>query len=143
MDNLTRELGVKQEAQPFGRGNIRVGELDEEIRGGIEIQQEKPMVYCAMAMNMDLMYDNLQLRDQILNEEYLERGEKELLVTKLENQSDIQFNLLYIEKGDIVDMTVVVLKNKEKIDSHTFSIGNFSLQEIELKITEILIPYVK
>jgi hypothetical protein len=65
------------------------------------------------------------------------------LVTKLENQSDIQFNLLYIEKGDIVDMTVVVLKNKEKIDNHTFSIGNFSLQEIELKITEILIPYVK
>jgi hypothetical protein len=65
------------------------------------------------------------------------------LVTKLENQSDIQFNLLYIEKGDSVDMTVVVLKNKEKIDSHTFSISKFSLQEIELKITKILIPYVK
>jgi len=64
MDNMTRELGIEQEAQPFGRGNIRVGELDEEIRGGIEIQQEKPMVYCAMAMNMDenVLEDNKQLK---------------------------------------------------------------------------------
>jgi hypothetical protein len=96
--------------------------LDEEIRSGIEIQQEKPMVYCAMAMNMDLMYDNLQLRDQILNEEYLERGSNGVLITKIENQSVVQFNILYSESGNDLKLFLIVLKNKVKIGNHSLTI---------------------
>ena len=101
MDNLTRELGVKQEAQPFGRGNIRVGELDEEIRGGIEIQQEKPMVYCANALNLDTDDDDWMLKSKFNDylKNYQTRGEAKVMLA-MQEVGSIKVNFKYNLESD-------------------------------------------
>jgi hypothetical protein len=117
MDNMTRELGIEQEAQPFGRGNIRVGELDEEIRGGIEIQQEKPMVYCAMAMNMDenVMDDDLDIKHR-LNELFFSEAEiRSLSGEAAERIAKYKVNIRYEIQGNKLILKVAVLSGKEKI----------------------------
>jgi hypothetical protein len=116
MDNMTRELGIEQEAQPFGRGNIRVGELDEEIRSGIEIQQEKPMVYCAMAMNMDesVMGDDYEIKTR-LNTWLYEDGESRSLSNDAkERMSQYKVNIRYEVKGSEIELRIALWKGKER-----------------------------
>jgi hypothetical protein len=101
MDNMTRELGIEQEAQPFGRGNIRVGELDEEVRSGIKIQQEKPMVYCEMAMNWGTEEDDLKIKrmfnDYLKN--YQTRGDAKVVLS-FQEAGDIKVNFKYTQESD-------------------------------------------
>ncbi len=119
MDNMTRELGIEQEAQPFGRGNIRVGELDEEIRGGIEIQQEKPMVYCANALNLDTDDDDLLLK-QLFNDylkNYQTRGEaKVALATQEKGSIKVNFKYSLGSDGQLQGLASIFINgNKEQI----------------------------
>jgi hypothetical protein len=115
MDNMTRELGIEQEAQPFGRGNIRVGELDEEIRGGIEIQQEKPMVYCANALNLSTDDDDLMLKKSF--NEYLKnyqvRGDAKVSFA-IQEQGAVRVNFKYNVVDGRVQCLASVFKNGEK-----------------------------
>ena len=115
MDNMTRELGIEQEAQPFGRGNIRVGELDEEIRGGIEIQQEKPMVYCANALNLSTDDDDLMLKKSF--NEYLKnyqvRGDAKVSFA-IQEQGAVRVNFKYNVVDGKVQCLASVFKDGEK-----------------------------
>jgi len=119
MDNMTRELGIEQEAQPFGRGNIRVGELDEEIRGDIEIQQEKPMVFCANALNLDTDDDDLLLK-QLFNDylkNYQTRGEaKVALATQEKGSIKVNFKYSLGSDGQLQGLASIFINgNKEQI----------------------------
>jgi hypothetical protein len=107
---------VKQEAQPFGRGNIRVGELDEEIRGGIEIQQEKPMVYCAMAMNMDesVMGDDYEIKSRLNEYLYDDVDSRSLSNDAKERFSQYKVNIRYEVKGGEIELRIALWKGKEK-----------------------------
>jgi hypothetical protein len=116
MDNMTRELGIEQESQPFGRGNIRVGELDEEIRGGIEIQQEKPMVYCANALNLSTDDDDLKLKarfnDYLKN--YQTRGEAKVMLA-LQETGSVRVNFKYTQESNgQINCIASIFKNDTK-----------------------------
>jgi hypothetical protein len=118
MDNMTRELGIEQEAQPFGRGNIRVGELDEEIRSGIEIQQEKPMVYCANALNSDpnILEDDLYLKSWI-NREF-GRDPKSMSFTDMTDSRGDEFlrvNLIYTKLNDEYEVRMIFYRSEKVI----------------------------
>jgi hypothetical protein len=116
MDNMTRELGIAQEAQPFGRGNIRVGELDEEIRSGIEIQQEKPMVYCANALNLSTDDDDLKLKSRFNDylKNYQTRGEAKVMLAMQETGS-VRVNFKYTqEPNGQINCIASIFKNDSK-----------------------------
>jgi hypothetical protein len=136
MDNMTRELGIEQEAQPFGRGNIRVGELDGEIRGGIEIQQEKPMVYCAMAMNMKTDDDDWMLKKQFNDylKNYQTRGDSKVALAMQENGA-IKVNFKYSigEKGQL-QCLASIFKNGTKEQLNWMGFPN----ELELFFQKIV-----
>jgi hypothetical protein len=120
MDNLTRELGVKQEAQPFGRGNIRVGELDEEIRGGIEIQQEKPMVYCANALNISTTEDDLHLKEYINQTNTRSTEDQYHFVWGSANAFDIEMNIVYEPVENGYEVKVKWRKKQQTLKSLVF-----------------------
>jgi hypothetical protein len=118
MDNMTRELGIEQEAQPFGRGNIRVGELDEEIRGGIEIQQEKPMVFCAMAMNMDenVMGDDLEIKES-MNALFMNNADvRSISQESLDRLAQYKVNIRYEISGSHIRIRAALVEGKEKLN---------------------------
>ncbi len=137
MDNMTQELGIEQEAQPFGRGNIRVGELDEEIRGGIEIQQEKPMVYCANALNLETTEDDLHLKD-LMNQVTARSNEDQWHYTwGNANRHDIEVNMIYQTVPNGYEIKLKWKKKGQTLESMTITEKELSaLKERVLVETE-------
>ena len=132
MDNMTKELGIEQEAQPFGRGNIRVGELDEEIRGGIEIQQEKPMVFCANALNMETTEDDLHFKE-FMNQGFSRSVEDPFhFIWGNHQQHDVEVNIIYQPVKEGYEVKVKWKRKGQTLDSMSFVDGD--LQKIKEKI---------
>ena len=132
MDNMTRELGIEQEAQPFGRGNIRVGELDEEIRSGIEIQQEKPMVYCANALNLSTTEDDLHFK------ELMNQGASRSITDQWHyawgsaNTYDVEVNMIYQQIGNAYEVKVKWKKAGKTLD--TITIQESDVEVVKQKV---------
>ena len=132
MDNMTRELGIAQEAQPFGRGNIRVGEMDEEIRSGIEIQQEKPMVYCANALNLETTEDDLHFKD-FMNQGYTRSvDDQSHFIWGSNQQHDVEVNVIYQPVSQGYEVKVKWKRKGQTLHSITFVEGD--LQKIRENI---------
>jgi hypothetical protein len=61
---LVKSYGLRQEAQPYGTANIKIGLVDDEVRNTVQLMDEKPMVYCASARNEN-EEDPLELRNKL------------------------------------------------------------------------------
>ncbi len=60
LHQLLASLGYKQDAQPFGTANIRIGLVNEDITNSIKLAAEKPVVMCANVLNRNSFVDDLQ-----------------------------------------------------------------------------------
>jgi len=116
-NRLMSSLGLKQKAQPYGSANIRIGMVDEEVRKGIKLKEEKPLVYCASARNEN-EEDPLDLKNQV--NDYLENGQARGI------QSDVAFvpsetpqtnvvKLIYKSGDKKVNCRILIFRNKQKI----------------------------
>jgi WD40 repeat protein len=65
LQQLVRELGLEQQAQPYGSANIRIGMVDEEVRSAIRLAEVRPLMYCALAINRDTDVDDLDLKSAL------------------------------------------------------------------------------
>jgi WD40 repeat protein len=115
---LMQSLGLNQDAQPYGTANIRIGVVDDEVRNGIALMAEKPLVYCSNARD-DNDEDPLDLKQAV--NAYLEtataRGTSSKLgYIKAETSQANIVKLVYNASGDKVQCRILIFKNKVKIN---------------------------
>ena len=115
---LMQSLGLNQDAQPYGTANIRIGIVDDEVRNGIHLMAEKPLVYCSSARD-DSEEDPLELKQAV--NAFLETATTRGTSTKLgyikaeTSQANI-VKLIYSASGDKVQCRILIFKNKVKIN---------------------------
>ena len=120
---LMQSLGLKQDAQPYGTANIRIGLVDDEVRNGISLMAEKPLVYCSNARN-DSDEDPLNLKEAVNS--YLETAMTRGTTSKLgyikteTSQANI-LKLVYSLSGDKIQCRILVFKNKVKVNELSIS----------------------
>jgi hypothetical protein len=115
---LMQSLGLKQEAQPYGTANIRVGMVDDEVRNGIQLMAEKPLVYCSGARD-DSEEDPLELKQSVnaFLETATSRGTSSKLgYIKAETSQANIVKLIYSTSGDMVQCRILIFKNKVKMN---------------------------
>ncbi len=122
-NRLMESLGLKQQAQPYGSANIRIGKVDEEVREGITLMAEKPLVICANPRN-ESDEDPLGLKTAINT--YLEtamtRGESiKLGYIKGETAQANVLKLVYEVNGTEVKCRVMIFKNKVMVHEITIT----------------------
>ncbi len=115
---LAQSLGLRQDAQPYGTANIRIGIVDDEVRDGIKLLSEKPLVYCSTARNEN-EEDPIDLKIRVNN--FLEKTCSVGISSKLgfahsENSNSNVFKLVYNVNGDLVQCRILIFKNKVKTD---------------------------
>lgn len=128
-------LGLKQEAQPYGSGNIRLGLVDNELRKSIQLADEKPLVFCANARDEN-DEDPLELKNAVNNylEHALSRGSLvSVAFVSAETPQANVIKLIYSIKNENVECRILVFKNKIKIQESTIS---DSIENIPIKIVE-------
>ena len=115
---LMQSLGLNQEAQPYGTANIRIGIVDDEVREGINLMAEKPLVYCSSARD-DSEEDPLELKQSVnaFLETATSRGTNNKLgYIKAETSQANILKLVYSKNGDSVECRILIFKNKVKIN---------------------------
>jgi hypothetical protein len=128
-------LGLKQDAQPYGAGNIRLGLVDNELRQSIKLTDEKPLVFCANARDEN-DEDPLELKKAINDyfEHALSRGsDSPVAFVSAETPQANVIKLIYSIKKENVECRILVFKNKIKIQETTLSA---SIETIPSKIAE-------
>jgi WD40 repeat protein len=128
-------LGLKQDAQPYGAGNIRLGLVDNELRQSIKLTDEKPLVFCANARDEN-DEDPLELKKAINDyfEHALSRGsDSPVAFVSAETPQANVIKLIYSIKKEKVECRILVFKNKIKIQETTLSA---SIETIPSKIAE-------
>jgi len=121
--NLTRELGRKQDAQPFGSGNINIGLVDEEVRAAIHLAREKPVI--ASANFLDATGLPSALTPLINNQlsQIAARGRKSSINYIQGNPTGYMISGITIEQNGRFACKVNILKSGQPI--HSFEItGN-------------------
>jgi hypothetical protein len=120
---LMQSLGLTQEAQPYGTANIRIGLVDDEVRNGISLMAEKPLVYCSNARN-DSDEDPLNLEDAVNSylENAMTRGtDSKLGYIKAETSQANILKLVYSVNGNKIQCRILVFKNKVKVNEISIS----------------------
>jgi WD40 repeat protein/uncharacterized caspase-like protein len=128
-------LGLKQDAQPYGAGNIRLGLVDNELRQSIKLADEKPLVFCANARDEN-DEDPLELKKAVNNyfEHALSRGsDSPVAFVSAETPQANVIKLIYSIKKEKVECRILVFKNKIKIQE---TILSDSIETIPSKIAE-------
>jgi len=128
-------LGLKQDAQPYGSGNIRLGLVDNELRQSIKLADEKPLVFCANARDEN-DEDPLELKRAVNDyfEHALSRGsDSPVAFVSAETPQANVIKLIYSIKKENVECRILVFKNKIKIQETTLSA---SIETIPSKIAE-------
>ncbi len=115
---LMQSLGLNQDAQPYGTANIRIGVVDDEVRNGIALMAEKPLVYCSNARD-DNDEDPLELKQAVNT--YLEtattRGTSSKLgYIKAETTQANIVKLVYNTSGEKVQCRILIFKSKVKMN---------------------------
>jgi hypothetical protein len=133
-----QSLGLKQEAQPYGTANIRIGLVDDEVRNGIRLMVDKPLVYCSNARD-DSDEDPLDLKEAV--NENLEtastRGTSNKLgFIKSETSKANIVKLVYSVSGDTVRCRILIFKNKVKINELTITTSTTNASEDIVKALE-------
>ncbi len=115
---LMQSLGLNQDAQPYGTANIRIGIVDDEVRSGIHLMAEKPLVFCSSARD-DSEEDPLELKQSVnaFLETATSRGTSAKLgYIKAETSQANIVKLVYNTSGDKVQCRILIFKNKIKIN---------------------------
>ena len=130
-------LGLKQEAQPYGTGNIKLGVVDDEVRNSIQLMDEKPLVFCGNARDEN-DEDPLELKRSVNDyyENALVRGlSSSLAFVAAETPNANVIKLIYNIEENQVSCRVLFFKNKIKLKEITV---NASSENILPKIVETI-----
>ncbi len=114
-------LGLKQEAQPYGNGNIKLGVVDDEVRNAIKLMDEKPLVFCGNARDEN-DEDPLELKRSVNDyfENALVRGlPSSLAFVAAETPNANVIKLIYSIEENQVSCRVLFFKNKIKMKEFT------------------------
>lgn len=130
-------LGLKQEAQPYGTGNIKLGVVDDEVRNAIQLMDEKPLVFCGNARDEN-DEDPLELKRSVNDyfENALVRGlTSSLAFVAAETPNANVIKLIYnIEENQVI-CRVLFFMNKIKMKEITI---NASSENILSKLVETI-----
>ena len=116
-------LGLKQEAQPYGTGNIKLGVVDDEVRNAIQLMDEKPLVFCGNARDEN-DEDPLELKRSVNDyfENALVRGlPSSLAFVAAETPNANVIKLIYNIEENQVTCRVLFFKNKIKMKEITIN----------------------
>jgi hypothetical protein len=116
LQQLVRELGLEQQAQPYGSANIRIGLVDEEVRSSIRLAEIRPMIYCAVAYNRNTDLDDLDLKNALNHalKEVSDRGNNApFTYTEQVNDNAYKMNISYEWSGQQLSARITLLKGKE------------------------------
>ncbi len=130
-------LGLKQEAQPYGTGNIKLGVVDDEVRNAIQLMDEKPLVFCGNARDEN-DEDPLELKRSVNDyfENALVRGlPSSLAFVAAETPNANVIKLIYNIEENQVTCRVLFFKNKIKMKEITV---NASSENILSKVVETI-----
>jgi uncharacterized caspase-like protein len=138
---LMQSLGLNQDAQPYGTANIRIGLVDDEVRNGIALMAEKPLVYCSNARD-DNDEDPLELKQAVNT--YLETATTRGISSKLgfikaeTSQANI-VKLVYSVSGVEVQCRILIFKNKVKMNELNITTATGKAAEDVVKAVEGLV----
>ena len=110
-------LGLKQNAQPFGTANIKIGMVDDVVKNSIQLAKEKPAVLCISAEDKSTDEDGLRLKDK-LNTKLMEitsRGiDAPIIYVEKETSSANAIKLKYEVNSSKIKCDIIFLKNQKK-----------------------------
>ena len=143
---LIESIGLNQDAQPFGTANIRIGEVDNELRDKIILADEKPIIMCSNVLNLASLDDDLELKNKI-NEALLniqERGVQSSFIYSLkETPKTNKINISYQVEGVKVICDVKLMKNKVNLHSVSVEGNSNDLVSLVNKIIEEVVRHAK
>jgi len=117
LSEIITKYGVEQNAQPFGSGNIVVGELTEEIISSIHLKKERPLITQVSFQN-DKFQKATILNNLISNtlRDITDRGKESDIIFK---KSKYGYSLggAYAIKEGYIDNTFYI-NNKKKIEKN-------------------------
>ncbi len=110
-------LGLKQNAQPFGTANIKIGMVDDVVKNSIQLAKEKPVVLCISAEDKSTDEGGLRLKDK-LNTKLMKitsRGiDAPIIYIEKETSSANAIKLKYEVNSSKIKCDIIFLKNQKK-----------------------------
>jgi hypothetical protein len=140
---LMQSLGLKQDAQPYGTANIRIGLVDDEVRNGIALMAEKPLVYCSKALIVEESFsDPLKLKQSVnaLLETASTRGtsSKFGFIDGETSQANL-ITLVYSRQGNSIECQIIIFKNEVKMNELNITTTLGKAAEDVVKAVEVII----
>jgi WD40 repeat protein len=119
LKNMVKRYGLDQQAQPFGTANVRIAQIDEDVKESIQLVGEKLMVVCGNVLNKNGFKDNLNIRDQ-LEERLLsnnQRGESSVIFSTQKVYGALEIEVIYEADKDnyVKEVTLEIIKNGEVV----------------------------
>jgi len=146
LKRLVESHGYKQDAQPFGSANIRIGMVDEEVKSNIHLTEEKPVVICANVLNAETLSDGLMLKD-LLNKELLNISERSMNnsigFARQETPDANKINILYQMNGETIVCQIRLMKGSEQLHQASVIGSKNDMQALVRKIIEEVVKYAK
>jgi WD40 repeat protein len=146
LHELVSSMGYDQDAQPYGTANIRIGEVDEDVRNSIHLAEEKPMLLCANVLNENTFNDDLQLKDNI-NKQLIKITENgtasQIIFSKQEAANVNKINILYSLTADEINCRLSLIKNNQTIYEAKISGNSKDIDALVNKIIEGVVGNVK
>jgi WD40 repeat protein len=109
-----KKLNLNQSAERMVPVSFPIGKIDEEVRSSI-VLKEIPTVFVNNVINSDLGFDDLEIKQKLLDY-FIEKSrsaDKTVFVTDAQQPGSLQVNVQYnITKGE-VQLKLTLLKNKE------------------------------
>ncbi|MDZ4205550.1 MAG: caspase family protein [Bacteroidales bacterium] len=146
LQDLVRSRNLHQQAQPFGTANIRIGEVDDEVKNSIRLAEEKPVVVCANIFNDATSNDDLRLKILISDKlmEISKRGvDKSIAYASYETESANRINIRYTINADNVACDVRLYKQGELLHNTIIKGTTNNLEALAAKIIEEIVGHAK
>jgi hypothetical protein len=146
LQQMVSSLGYDQDAQPFGSANIRIGEVDQEVKNSIVLASEKPMVLCANVLNELTYDDDLHLKG-LVNQELVNlsegSGPTTILFARQETGNANAINIVYLVTDEEVSCKVRLLKMGKLLHSATVSGKKGDLEALAVRIVMEILEFAE
>ncbi len=146
LQNLVRKMGYQQDAQPYGTANIRIGEVNEEVKNSITLAKEKPVLFCANVLNGSTFTDDLQLKSKVNSQldEVTRRGnESGFIYSRVESPNANLINIIYQTDGDKVTCQLKLIKGEQQLHQKTISGSKAELDKLVNDIIKEVAAFAK
>ncbi len=146
LNQLVTSLGYKQDAQPYGTANIRIGIVDSDVQNKIVLASEKPVIICANVMNEETFDDDLHLKALVNSKlsEISERGiDQSLLFPQQETENANKINIRYSLKNNQIKCDIRLIKQGETLMSSVISSYKNELDILTQKIIDEVLKFAK